>query len=291
VEIERVDKTHASHFALCNDDRIRYLIAFEGGKKRLSGNIATYSSKLGLLMKLLTYLPFSMLNTMKLGYYVKSTLHPTIESEVQKLRPDAWNMIVGTYDEKQKLVLQCYWKNKQLATFIKVGNEATEKEMLAEIDFLKRGHAYQSFEIPTILNSIEKGDGCSFNLQITKEFVGEKVEPKLTEDIVRIYRELSAQTKEIKGTEYEFSHGDFAPWNIRKNGNQYIVFDWEHCGYRVKGFDLMHYVVIVDMLINGKSASEAFDLGLDNIKKFVPEFVIEKEAFLLELKMLRRQIG
>jgi hypothetical protein len=53
----------------------------------------------------------------------------------------------------------------------------------------------------------------------------------------------------------------------------------------------MHYVVIVDMLINGKSASEAFDLGLDNIKKFVPEFVIEKEAFLLELKMLRRQIG
>ena len=71
--------------------------------------------------------------------------------------------------------------------------------------------------------------------------VVDKVEPELTEDIVRIYEELAGQKKVIDGVECEFSHGDFAPWNIKKNGKQYTVFDWEHCGYRMKGFDLIHY--------------------------------------------------
>ena len=108
VEIEKVKRKQASHFALCNGGRIRYLIAIDGGSKRLSDNISTYSNKLGLLMKLLRYLPFAFLKEIKLGYYVNATLHPAIEEEVQQRHPDAWNMIVGTYDEKQKLVLQCY---------------------------------------------------------------------------------------------------------------------------------------------------------------------------------------
>lgn len=290
VKIKRVNRKQATHFALCNSDKIRYLIAMKGGKKRLSDNISTYSGKLGLLMKLLNYLPFAVLKNIKLGYYVRVELSPVIKNEVQRLNSDAWNMIVGTYDEKQKLVLQCYRKDKLLADFIKVGNKATEKEMLAEIEFLNEKHSYQSFEIPVILGSRILNSDCPFNLQITEEFVGDKVEPELTEDIVRIYEELSGQKKVIDGVECEFSHGDFAPWNIKKNGKQYTVFDWEHCGYRMKGFDLMHYATIVEMVIHGKTLEDAFGQGLKNIHIFEPGFSVDKKVFLDEFRRLRKQI-
>ena len=199
-------------------------------------------------------------------------------------------MIVGTYDEKQKLVLQCYRKDKLLADFVKIGNKATEKEMLAEIEFLNEKHSYQSFEIPVILGSRILNSECPFNLQITEEFVGDKVEPELTEDIVRIYEELAGQKKVINGVECEFSHGDFAPWNIKKNGKQYTVFDWEHCGYRMKGFDLMHYATIVEMVIHGKTLEDAFGQGLKNIHIFEPGFSVDKKVFLDEFRRLRKQI-
>lgn len=290
VKIKRVNRKQATHFALCNGDKIRYLIAMKGGKKRLSGNILTYSGKLGLLMKLLKYLPFAALKNIKLGYYVRAELRPVIKDEVRRLNSDAWNMIVGTYDEKQKLVLQCYRKDKLLADFVKIGNKATEKEMLAEIEFLNEKHSYQSFEIPVILGSRILNSECPFNLQITEEFVGDKVEPELTEDIVRIYEELAGQKKVINGVECEFSHGDFAPWNIKKNGKQYTVFDWEHCGYRMKGFDLMHYATIVEMVIHGKTLEDAFGQGLKNIHIFEPGFSVDKKVFLDEFRRLRKQI-
>lgn len=290
VEIKKVDRNQATHFALCNSDKVRYLIAMKNGKKRLSDNISTYSNKLGLLMKLLKYIPFSILKNVKLGYYVKAELDPVIKNEVQRLKTDAWNMIVGTYDEKQKLVLQCYRKDKPLADFVKIGNKATEKEMLAEIEFLKSKHSYQSFMVPIITESRRLNLNCPFNMQVTEEFTGKKVEPELNEDIVRIYEELCGQKQVINGREYEFSHGDFAPWNIKKNGKQYIVFDWEHCGYRMKGFDLMHYATIIEIVIHGKKLEEAFDQGLKNIHVLVPDFNINKKNFCDEFRALRKQI-
>ena len=47
------------------------------------------------------------------------------------------------------------------------------------------------------------------------EFVGDKVEPILTQEIVEIYEELSKDKK----NGLEFSHGDFAPWNLKRNGD------------------------------------------------------------------------
>lgn len=91
------------------------------------------------------------------------------------------------------------------------------------------------------MGSISRADGATFNIQITKEFVGDKVEPILTQEIVEIYEELSKDKK----NGLEFSHGDFAPWNLKRNGDKYTLFDWEHCGYRMPGFDLMHYATIV----------------------------------------------
>ncbi|QXE19768.1 hypothetical protein [Clostridium sp. 001] len=287
VKIEKVNKESATHFALCNGDEIRYLIALQGGKQRLSQNIATYSNKLSLLMKMLNYLSFSVLKVVGLGYYVKAILHSEIEKQYQQTVSDDWNMIIGTYGGKQKLVLQCFVRTKKMAVFIKIGNDATESEMRAEIAFLSEKHSFTSFAVPKILDSKLRDEQFPFNIQVTKEFVGDKVEPELTEDIVRIYHEIAGTPQTIGGQEYEFSHGDFAPWNIKKKEDGYVVFDWEHCGMRMKGFDLMHYVVVSDVMLNGASLSDAYDRAIGMIRKFLPEFNMDRSLFLKEYGRLR----
>lgn len=291
LKIEKVNRKKATHFALCNGDKIRYLITLNGGKKRLGKNISTYSGKLELLMRLLKWIPLPLLMIAKMGYFVKAELHPAIQKEMIKICSQTWNMIVGTYDEKQKLVFQCFCRSKVFASFLKIGNHTTENEMLAEMVFLESSHNYHTFKIPTLIGCRTKDEECPFNLQITEEFTGNKVEPELNEDIVEIYREISKHKKVVNGLEYEFSHGDFAPWNIKKSSSGYVVFDWEHCGYRIKGFDLMHYATITEIVMNGKSLTEACELGFSNILKFDPVFSIDMKAFIDEFQRLRRQIG
>lgn len=235
-------------------------------------------------MQFINIIPFPILNRMKLGYFAKVELNKEVEACRQNVQKKHWNMIVGTYDEKQKIVLQCFNTSKN-ADFIKIGNAATEKEMNAEISFLQQKRVYSTFDIPQLLGSISRADGATFNIQITKEFVGDKVEPILTQEIVEIYKELSRDKK----NGLEFSHGDFAPWNLKRNGDKYTLFDWEHCDYRMPGFDLMHYATIVQKVLNSKELSEAFDEGLKNIHQFLPGFSIEKEIFLKEFKKLRTQ--
>lgn len=212
-------------------------------------------------MQFINIIPFPILNRMKLGYFAKVELNKEVEACRQNAQKKHWNMIVGTYDEKQKIVLQCF-NTSENADFIKIGNAATEKEMNAEISFLQQKRVYSTFDIPQLLGSISRADGATFNIQITKEFVGDKVEPILTQEIVEIYKELSKDKK----NGLEFSHGDFAPWNLKRNGDKYILFDWEHCGYRMPGFDLMHYATIIEAVIDGKDFSEAFESGLENCK-------------------------
>ena len=57
------------------------------------------------------------------------------------------------------------------------------------------------------MGSISRADGATFNIQITKEFVGDKVEPILTQEIVEIYKELSKDKK----NGLEFSHAPSLP--------------------------------------------------------------------------------
>lgn len=290
AKIEKSKKRNATHFALCKGENIRYLIALDGGKKKISLNIATYSSKLSLLMKMLDYLPFQILSYIGMGYFCKVILHEEVLKQFLITKSESWNMIVGTYDEKQKVVLQCFSKKNQLTVFIKVGNTASEGEMITEIEFLSVMHNYQNFAIPEILGYQLRNERCPFNILITKEFFGDKVEPVLTEDIINIYREIAGDTIVINGIEYEFSHGDFAPWNIKKYGDRYTVFDWEHCGMRIRGFDLMHFATIIEIVINGKSLCDAFDIALQKIITLRPNFSINKHNFMEEFEKLRVQL-
>lgn len=288
LKLVKTKKKKATHFVLCNGAKARYLIDLSWeGKKRLSQNISAYSGKLNLLMRLLGILPFSVLKQAGVGYYAKVGLNPAIADVVEEPQFDGYNVIIGTYDEKQKLVFQCFKKGITLSEFVKVGNCATNIEMKAEIDFLEEAKNFTSFKIPELLKAQLISESHPFNIQITQEFVGEKVLPILTADIVQIYKEISNRTKYVDGIEYEFSHGDFAPWNIKKASDGYIVFDWEHCDYRVKGFDLMHYCVVSKMMLDGKSMKDAFNEGLEEISRFVPRFKLDYDLFEQEYKALR----
>lgn len=77
-----------------------------------------------------------------------------------------------------------------------------------------------------------------------------------------------------------FSHGDFAPWNIRKEGDKYIVFDWENCGNRTPGFDLMHYVIVVQVILASVDEHTAYEKGLLQIQRYIPDFALDERAFL-----------
>lgn len=291
IKIKATTRNNATHFALYNSGKIRYLIALEGGKKRLATNLSSYSKKLLILVKMLNIVPFFLLRVGKLGDFVEVELHDEISdyiyTTVQKfydMEKYRWNMIAGTYDNKQKLVIQCFYQNKPVIYF-KVGNQSSDKEMVSEINFLKKESKFHTFDIPKIIESRLISEEHRFNILVTKEFSGDKVEPVLTKDIYEIFQEISTyryedvnkNNEEKDGVHYTFSHGDFAPWNLKLNNSRYVVFDWEHNGIRFYGFDLIHYVFQVESLLNGKSKEEAIEIAISTFKEYDKNCVLEKE--------------
>lgn len=60
-------------------------------------------------------------------------------------------------------------------------------------------------------------------------------------------------------------HGDFAPWNIRGNGNGWVVVDWEKaCVHGPPLWDLLHYEIQTAILVD-RSEPEAILHRLDGI--------------------------
>jgi hypothetical protein len=52
-------------------------------------------------------------------------------------------------------------------------------------------------------------------------------------------------------------HGDFAPWNIRRSGNQWMVIDWEKASpHGPPLWDLLHYEIHEEILVNRSTAEK-----------------------------------
>lgn len=59
-------------------------------------------------------------------------------------------------------------------------------------------------------------------------------------------------------TELASWHGDWVPWNLAREGSRLHVFDWEHAAPdRPLGLDLQHFHFQVELLLRGRSVSEA----------------------------------
>lgn len=277
LHCEPCTRRHATHFVLCKSGKIRYLISLQGGAERLTRSMVAYGGKLALLMKLLRLLPYRLLSAAHMGFFARAELHPAIQSVIPSAHE--WNMLVGTYWPKQKLVLQCFRKGEPLCAFVKIGNAASAVEMHTEMDFLERPHHFRLIELPEVLAMRRASENCPFDLLVSREFRGGKVEPVLTEDIYRVYQELSSDRRVENGQTLTLSHGDFAPWNIRKHGERYIVFDWESCAYRPVGHDAVHFLTAVYTNLHGLPLPGAISRAVADIRGFDPDFSIDESAF------------
>lgn len=298
LSIKDATQKQATHYVICNGGKIRYLIAVNNrcAKKRLAANISAYSGKLNILMKLLCILPYGVLSAMKLGKYVEVTLADQVKSVFEKLECDSWNAIIGSYVEKQKIVLQCFeTDNGKEAIYIKIGGETSENEMMVETAYLKEPIKSSIFYSPKVLFAQNRKDGHPFNIQVTDEFSGEKVPPIMTEEIYQIFKEISKSKPEIQedGVTKVFSHGDFTPWNMKKNGNKYVVFDWEYAGYRFYGFDLIHYLWQVENKLNKKEKDIAMRDALLQAKAIDKKLSLIQDSTLYDYYFheLHKQFG
>jgi aminoglycoside phosphotransferase (APT) family kinase protein len=54
-----------------------------------------------------------------------------------------------------------------------------------------------------------------------------------------------------------FSHGDLTPWNCLDCGRALGVVDWEMAGYRLAGWDAVHYVTQIEAITHDGPVAEA----------------------------------
>lgn len=280
-DLQRCEKASATHFVLCKGAKLRFMIHRRAGIVPLQRAVTSYGGKMGLLLRLLKTLPYSLFAWCKLGYFAQVTLNSAVASHVPA--GYEWNALIGTYGDRQKVVFQCFKANEKApCLYIKVGNKHSEPQMQAEIRFLQHEYQFKRINVPKLLSFSFRGKDCPFNIMVTEEFTGEKVPPVLTPEIYELYKELSAETKTIDNQIMVRSHGDFAPWNIRKQGDRYMLFDWEFCGWRPQGYDLIHFLTIVNMNLKHMNFSDAYDEALATAQTYEPSLAMNKEAFFRE---------
>lgn len=264
----------ATHFVIHKGTQLRYLIA-KDGVQPLVRCVVSYGGKAALLLRLLAYVPRPVLVWARLGFWAKVKMHESVRTVIP--RGCHWNILVGTYCEKQKLVFQCFEKKDKESLFVKVGNKASEREMQAEMSFLnKNGLSLHKVKLPQLVQTVFRSESCPFNIMITREFHGEKAAEQLSQDIVSVWREIAAVAQTVG---LEFSHGDFTPWNLRRSGKHHIVFDWEHCGMKPHGYDLLYWAVVTRLARRRMNFDEAYEDALAELKSLHVYPCMTKEHF------------
>lgn len=280
LEVIPCSRATATHFIIFHGERLKYIISLNNGIRKLQATIAAYNNKLKILLSLLPFIPMQLLVRLGIGTYAQIKLHRDIQPYVPEHHQ--WNILIGTYDAAQKIVLQCFSHHQSDCIYIKVGNAGSDEQMLREIQFLRSKKQYDNFTIPKLIaSSLMRESGC-FNILVTNEFKGTKVLPHLTEELYRISREIAGEATIINGVPYEFSHGDFAPWNIRRNGLSYTVFDWEHYNLRPKGYDAIYFIIMTEIALHHRKFDEAYDIAEKKLRNFDSETKFDKHLIRQE---------
>lgn len=263
IKVEEKDKNESSHIAIIKNGKVRYYISKnKNGKDRIVNTLSSYSKKHYIFKILLKYIPIGLLVKFKIAKYMRLDLDPKISEYIniinkQNLNDNNinFNIIVGTYGKHQKIVIQYFDSNKEL--YYKIGNLNSKIQMEREINFLiNNKQNYTNIIIPKYIANYTHEN---INILVTESFKGKKVEPILNEDIYNVFKEISNTQNQYErdGVIYSFSHGDFAPWNMKRDEQGIVVFDWEYCGMRFYGFDLIHFTYQVNTLLLNMSEEKA----------------------------------
>ena len=62
----------------------------------------------------------------------------------------------------------------------------------------------------------------------------------------------------LAGSPTVFTHGDFAPWNIRESNGRLLIYDWEDAGPGLPAADLFHFVVSAAVELRHHDGSRIF---------------------------------
>lgn len=275
LEISRCPRGAASHFAICHGEKIKYLISLNRGTPQLRKSMVAYNRKLALLLCLLPILPWFLLALLGIGYFAQVRLHEAILAHIPEGKH--WNILVGTYDSVQKIILQCFSAESPDCLFVKVGNSGSADQMEREINFLRSSCSPAHIILPEVVNSALISEGNIFNILITKEFKGEQIPPILNAELFRLTREIASHSPVSNEEGYEFTHGDFAPWNIRRKGEKFIVFDWEHCRMRPRGYDAAYFIIMVEVALYHRLFDEAFDIAAAQIQRLDSSIRLNKQ--------------
>lgn len=275
LEISRCSRSAASHFAICHGDKIKYLISLSGGTQQLRKSMVAYNRKLALLLSLLPILPWFLLALLGIGFFSKVRLHEAVQAHIPE--GNQWNILVGTYDSVQKIILQCFSTESPDCLFVKVGNLGSADQMEREINFLRTSCNSSLIILPEVINSELISEGNIFNILITKEFKGKQIAPTLSAELFRLTREIASLSHGSNEKGYEFTHGDFAPWNIRRKEEKFIVFDWEHCRMRPCGYDAAYFIIMVEVALHHRLFDEAFEIAATQIRKLDSTIRLNKQ--------------
>ncbi len=271
IRKNRCKKRDATHFVIEKSGQARFFVSLSrNGKRNLAKHATGFSIGLRILLRMLPWIPLNLLLLIKLGYYCRLSLsipiscfiNSTLDVKVLGLENE-YNVLVGTYTPKQKLVLQC--SNNDVNLYFKIGNMNSNSEILSEIEFLKKKTSFKSFAIPKFVSANRINQFIPYNILVTEEFSGKIIEAELNINIVRIAQEISKESIEVDGESLYFSHGDFAPWNIRQLEGDYIVFDWEYCGFRFYGYDLIHFLYQINNKLKDMKPQEALSEAISHI--------------------------
>ena len=160
----------------------------------------------------------------------------------------SFSISLGTQGPTQKPTIALF-KEGAIYAYAKVGhNDITKRLVKNEYETLMMLQKFNfSFDVPLVI-SYSETDTYNVLIQSTKENLI-PIGTTLTDELVTIAREIKSLSKNMP-----FSHGDFAPWNIKKQQNgRYFIFDWELSGtFGADYSDAQYFVDQVDLLVKRK---------------------------------------
>lgn len=292
VDLKNKSKTH---FAIFNGKQIKYLIDVNDKNyyNNLIKNQSSYSINHSIFKYLIKVLPNSLSIllprvkgcNLKINTALRSCLHNNIKDKVI-----GYNYIIGTEGKHQKIVVQAVCEDKNI--YVKIGNNNTKELIINESRVYKvLNNLDLCFITPKLLFEYSKN---GININALTEVKGSEVTTQFNKDILRLYQEIANIKYDLnqnnENIELEFSHGDFAPWNIKKYNDEFIVYDWEYAKMRFKGYDVIHYIFQVEYLLNKLTIEEALDKAITNAKKYVTYLQTLDNSYIKNLYLDERKI-